>query len=286
MQTRTIAIAYIPVLHRGYLAYLEKLEEDGVRELYLVGDELLASHEELDYLNRKDRIRALPEATMLALLRSAFPSLSIELLSIANVMALHEGTPRIRAPREDVNEFVMETYFDGHPISYDEVFLRWNKSNVEDATDADVERVSLDTFERDVFAKARGEATKSADWWRQVGAALIKDGKVLYVAHNEHLPEEEYPNAVGDARSLYKKGDHVNYVTSAHAEASVIGLAAKEGVSTDGATLITTDFPCPFCARVIVKSGIARIFYEKGYPVLGGHTFFKEMGIEVKKIET
>lgn len=282
---KKVAVAYIPVLHQGYLSYIEYLEKSGVTEIYLVSDEILVAHEELDYINRKDRLRALPHEVMKRIL-GASTSLRIESLTTKTIFELHEARAVLVAPREDINEFIIETYFGGHAVEFQNVFLRWNKSNLEENAEPKSEQISVSDFERMVLRDVIIEGMKSADWWRQVGAAILKDGEVLSVAHNEHMPEEETPNIFGDTRSLFKKGININYVTTAHAESSAIALVAKAGMSTDGATLITTDFPCPYCARVIAKSGISKIYYIKGYNVLGGDEFFKQLGIEVFKIDS
>jgi len=283
MENKKIAIAYVPVLHQGYLTYIQELAEKGIQELFLVSDDILSSHEELDYINRKDRIRAVPHDVMLSVLQKC-TSIQVTSLTLTAILKLHDENVRIYTPREDINEFIIETYFGGYSVVYENVFLRYHKNNLGDDKKPDGIEISLSTFEKEVVQQVCLEAEKSSDWWRQVGAAIVKDDTVIAIAHNEHMPDEELPNIYGDTRSLFKKGDHINYVTSAHAEAAAIAYAAKHGISTEGATLITTDFPCPYCARVVAKSGIAKIYYQKGYDVLGGGQFFKDMGIEIFQI--
>ncbi len=284
MEHKTVAIAYVPVLHKGYLSFLEFLEEKAVETLYLISDEILESHEDLDYINRKDRLRAVPHEVMKNILKEN-TKLHIKSLTLSSILALHESRTRIIAPKEDINEFIVETYFGGHQVQYENIFLRWNRDNLGQDTVPKSDTVPLTEFQTMVFGKVVSEAEKSADWWRQVGAALVKDGAMVRLAHNEHMPEKELPNIIGDTRSIFKKGVNIEYVTTAHAEASVIGEAARKGISTEGAELFTTDFPCPYCARLIVKSGIKKIYFRNGYDVLGGNDFFKEVGIEVFRVE-
>lgn len=276
-------IAYIPVLHKGYVDFIRALEAEGVGTLHLVSDEVLASHEELDYLHRKDRLRALSESDLLTLVQQ-LTTMRVELLTVGVILGIpREGTVLIM-PREDINTFIADTYFSGYAIDFRNVFLRWHRDNVGEDTVPQTASVSLSVFEQSVCAQVVAEATKSADWWRQVGAALVKDGVLLSCAHNEHMPEEELPNVYGDTRALFTKGVNINYVTAAHAEVGVIGDAAKQGISLMGAELFVTDFPCPYCARLIVKSGIKKIYYMRGYAVLGGDEFFKEMGVEAVRV--
>jgi dCMP deaminase len=284
MESKKIAIAYIPVLHRGYIDFVRSLERGGIEALYLVGDELLTSHEELDYIHRKDRLRALTEGELIKALGS-LTTLSLEVLTIAGVLRIPREGTHIVMPKEDINAFIAATYFGGYHIEYRNVFLRRHKENIgEDKEAQGVSITSLPQFEQSVIGAVLTEAEKSADWWRQVGAALVKDGKLISLSHNEHMPEKELPNIIGDSRALFKKGVNIEYVTASHAEVGVIGEAARKGVSTEGAEMFVNDFPCPYCARLIAKSGIKKLYFTRGYGVLGGEEFFKDMKIELVKV--
>lgn len=280
MPNKKIAIAYIPVIHKGYLSYIESMIQEGVTELYLISDDILESHEELDYIHRKDRLRAVPQEVIQKMITENYP-ITVHMLSIAQVMQLHEDRVHIYTPREDINEFIIQTYFGGHFVTYSNVFLRWNRENIGEEKVPHGEVVPLTEVQEEIMGKVITEATKSADWWRQVGAALVKDGELISLAHNEHMPEEELPNIYGDTRALFKKGMNIHYVTAAHAEIGVIAEAAKKGISTEGTELYVTDFPCPYCARLIAKAGVKKVYYQKGYAVLAGDDFLKEMGVEI-----
>lgn len=276
-----IAVAYIPVLHKGYVDFLENLTGEGVTQLYLIGDEILASHEELDYINRKDRLRAVSLAQMKKAIESITDLEVFELMPDTQVEA---GV--IVTPREDIGEVVAQSYFKEREIEYRNVFIRRNNHNLGDKTEPTAhETISMDAFSKQVWADVLAESEKSADWYRRVGAALVKDGEVVYVTHNEHMPEEQLPNIEGDARALFKRGIHINYVTAAHAEVAAIGAAARAGIATEGAELYVTEFPCPYCARLIAKAGIKKVFFMRGYAVLEGDEFLKGEGVEVVKVE-
>lgn len=278
-----VAIAYVPVLHRGYLNFLAQLESEGVYELWLVGDDVLLAHEELDYLNRKDRLRAVPVEVMQQTLNT-ITALKVEILTTHNVDSISAQT--IITPREDIGEVVVANYFKDKTVDYRDVFVRRHQHNVGETKEPQSPAVTLDEFQTKLWADVLTEAAKSADWWRQVGAALVKGEEVLFITHNEHMPEEQLPNIEGDARSLFKKGVSVNYVTAAHAEATVIAEAARQGIATDGAEIFVTDFPCPYCARIIVKAGIKKVYFQKGYAVLDGDNFLKDEGVEVIKVKS
>jgi len=277
-----IAIAYIPVLHKGYLDFLNEVQQAGVNELWLVGDSILERHIELDYLNRKDRLRAVPVQLMRTSIE-AITKLTVHILESDTVSTI--AARKILTPREDIGKVIIDQYFTNVEVEYHDVFLRRHKGNIGEGNIPQVDSVALSEFETNLWADVLHEAEKTADWWRQVGAALVKDGAVVCVTHNEHMPEEQLPNVEGDARALFKKGININYVTSAHAEVAAIGAAAKAGIKTDGAELFVTDFPCPYCARLIVKAGIKKVYFLRGYSVLDGDEFLKGEGIELIKVE-
>jgi dCMP deaminase len=209
--------------------------------------------------------------------------LPVRELSLGTVATIEAKT--IVTPREDIGRVIVEKYFSDKEVEYRTVFLRRNKDNVGETKEPQVPAISLDEFQTNVWQAVLTEAAKSTDWWRQVGAALVKNSEVLFVRHNEHMPEEQLPNIEGDARSLFKKGINVNYVTAAHAEATVIAEAAKRGISTDGAEVYVTDFPCPYCARMLVKAGIKKIYFKEGYAVLDGDDFLEGEGVEVIRLK-
>lgn len=58
----------------------------------------------------------------------------------------------------------------------------------------------------------------------------------------------------------------IEFTRCLHAEQATIINAARAGVSTQGAQLFSTTFPCHECAKMIIGSGIAEVFYIEPYP--------------------
>ncbi|MGI0016074.1 MAG: deaminase, partial [Nitrososphaera sp.] len=58
----------------------------------------------------------------------------------------------------------------------------------------------------------------------------------------------------------------IEFGRDAHAEMEAILSAARFGISVKGKTLYSTTFPCHNCAKLIVSSGISRVFYIEPYP--------------------
>ncbi|GAI73925.1 unnamed protein product, partial [marine sediment metagenome] len=56
-------------------------------------------------------------------------------------------------------------------------------------------------------------------------------------------------------------------------------MAARYGISTEGATLYCTSFPCPLCSKLLTNTGIVKVVYEKLYSNMEGYGTLKSCGI-------
>ena len=276
----TVIVAYIPVLHKGYNKLFETYPE--VKKLYIIGQELI---EEFPHLTKG--IRALEPG----FIQKAIISWNIfdEVLIIdKNVIeSFSDKKIKIILPDEDVMKSLAERYLSKSEIIYSPIFLRWDKHNSSIGKSLPIDqKVSIEEFDRDLINKLNIEAEKSSDWWRRIGAAVIKDGGVVFVAHNEHVPSPHTPYENGDPRDNFHKGVHVELSTSIHAEAGVIVQAAREGVSLEGASIYVTTFPCPPCAKLIAYSGVKKLYYSGGYGMLDGENVLRNQGVEIIFVDT
>ncbi len=267
-----VAVAYEPVLHEGYRRFIDAHARD--RALYVIGPELYADHRPL----AKD-IRALDASLVAAAIGAWGICASVEVLDAAGAERLAEARPSLTLPAEDVSYRVVDRWFPRCPVRYDTVFLRWDKTRSVALLRPEAARTVEDLAE---LAEAR--AGESADWWRQVGAALrFPDGHVES-AVNEHAPHPLSAYAAGDPRANFVKGVNLEISTATHAEARLIAEAARAGRATEGAVMYVTDFPCPPCAKLIAGAGIARLYFRTGYAVLDGQDVLDRAGVEVVQV--
>lgn len=129
----------------------------------------------------------------------------------------------------------------------------------------------------------------------QVGAVIVKDGRVVSIGYNGpvagapacgDLPEiEDFPT-LGDF--LGYRESHLstlcmgpNCTRSCHAETNAIAFAARSGVAVEGCTLYCTMSPCINCAKVIVNSGIREVKYLEEYRDTSGVDLLLKAGIAV-----
>ena len=119
-------------------------------------------------------------------------------------------------------------------------------------------------------------AQRSTCLRKQVGAILVKEGRIITTAYNG--PPSGFPHC--DESSCLGTGCE----RSIHAEMNAIAFAAKHGVSIEGSTLYCTMSPCINCAKVILNSGIVRVVYFEEYRLIEGLELLKKGRIQTLAI--
>jgi dCMP deaminase len=115
---------------------------------------------------------------------------------------------------------------------------------------------------------AKLAASRSTCLSRPTGAVVVKDKQVVTTGYNGSLPGQSHcmDDGVCFRRTLkWPEAMKYDMCRSAHAEANAVSLAAKKGVSLEGAIIYCTLEPCITCSKLIVMSGIARVVYEHPY---------------------
>ena len=272
--TEHVVVAYLPVLHEGYWRFLDRHARG--RRLFVVGPSLYE-----DYRPLAKDVRRLDAGLVAAAVDAWGICSEVFVLDAALAEQLAAEAPSLILPAEDVSYQLVERWFPRCEVVFDSVFLRWDKTrSVALLEPRPARHAGLD----ELAAVAADEAARSVDWWRRVGAALrLPDGRVLS-AHNEHEPHPLSAYAVGDPRSNFFKGVHLEISTATHAEARLIAEAARAGVATDGAVMYVTDFPCPPCAKLIAAAGIAKLYFRTGYAVADGEDVLAAAGVELVQV--
>ncbi len=271
-------VAYIPVLHEGYRRFLER-HASGI-PLYLIGPELYE-----DYRPLAKDIRALPAELAASAIAAWGVCSEVFVLDTRSACALAERAPSIVMPAEDVSYQVAERWFSRCEVAFDTVFLRWDKTRtVQLLTPTPRATASADELVAELGRVADDAAMASLDWWRQVGAAMRLTSGEKLSATNIHNPHPLSPYAVGDPRANLHKGVGLELSTATHAEARLIGEAARAGKATEGAIMFVTDFPCPPCAKLIAGAGITKLYFIKGYAVLDGQDVLEAAGVEIVQV--
>lgn len=271
-----VIVAYIPVLHEGYRHFIEKHPE--ATNVYLLPAKITHKLRSL----QKD-IRAVSAEKMAVALQALYPNRT---LSVATSAILHDLAIKnitVILPDEDISRLIVSEYLPENEVIFDSIFLRWDKERSLRVYPPAASK-SLKTTSA-FMELAQAEAVKSADWWRQVGAVLVKDGKIILQTHNTHLPNEQAPYILGDPRANFHAGDHIELSTAIHAEAKLIAQAAKHGIALEKTELYCTTFPCPPCAKLIAESGIKTLYFAEGYSMLDGEEVLKNAGVDVVQVD-
>ena len=120
----------------------------------------------------------------------------------------------------------------------------------------------------------------------KVGCVAVTTSNKVIQSYNETLPGEVHCQSGECVREKmgYIGGQRIEIVCSLHAEASVVAKAAKAGVSLKAAKVFVTTFPCYICSKLLVKTGIGRLYYMSKYGGNEGQVFFQAAKIPVEQI--
>ncbi|MDH5442232.1 MAG: deaminase [Candidatus Nomurabacteria bacterium] len=268
---KNIIIAYFPAYHSGVKEFLMKHIKDHTHVI-LLDRESLETIDELEHLNRD--IRAVAAEDMKRLIRSSHlcGEISVEGPSSSSerIKSLCDGENVIVADDEVSRAFLTLMDIDESSVTFDNsIFLRWGKNTVPREVEITPDIIiDEDDLPKELMRLAEQKGAKSTDWWRRVGAVIMKDGNVIFSECNHHLLSQHAQNIEGDARSNFKPGERIELCQFIHAEASIIAQAARSGVALDGASIFVTDFPCPPCAYQIAEAGIKKIYFRRGYSLM------------------
>lgn len=198
------------------------------------------------------------------------------------------GYASIVMPEEDVSQaFAAEHLQDILPrVRFDGGWkLRWDWGATQLCRRPSGEDViTIDELHRVLMCSAHEQARRSPDWWRQIGALLVREGQVLIAGYNQHMPHEQSAYLQGDPRSNFEQGAQIEVSSALHAEPGVIAEAARRGIGTAGCDLYVTTFPCPPCAYLVAHTGIHRLFYADGYSLIAGAETLQAKGVEIIRV--
>src|SRR3989338_8518650 len=252
-----IAIAYIPVVHRGHYVFCQNTKPD---ILYILGKSFLG-----EYAILERDIRALEPEIIASIARALDLAPKVSVFEKKNLSEIRPTDTVVLADDDVMHTFATE-YLSSIRVSYERVFLRWDKMAAITSQPLSSEIIiSKSEIDWKYIKIARQNAKKSYDWWRQIGALIVKEGRVLVEGFNRHYPSENAPYIHGDPRANFNAGEQPGIYTSLHAEAELIAHAAEEGTSLRDTLLYSTTFPCPNCALMIIRAGIRAVYFSVGY---------------------
>ena len=121
---------------------------------------------------------------------------------------------------------------------------------------------------------------------RQVGCVIVKDQQIVSFGYNG-TPSgfdnscEEYSTQCKNECGCGGCSTSVTKKEVLHAESNALTKIAKSTMSSDEADLYTTTSPCFECAKLIIQSGIKRVFYNETYRDMSGVELLEKSNINV-----
>jgi dCMP deaminase len=114
----------------------------------------------------------------------------------------------------------------------------------------------------------RQVAERSTCLRAKVGAVIVRDKNILATGYNGAPAGMPHCTDVGCLvyTSRTPAGElEENCFRTIHAEINAIAQAAKNGAVIRDADIYVTHTPCIHCFKVLVNTGIRRIFYDREY---------------------
>ena len=134
----------------------------------------------------------------------------------------------------------------------------------------------------------RQVATRSTCLRRKVGAIIVKDKRILATGYN---------GAPKGVRSCLERGSCLRkelgvpsgqrheICRGLHAEQNAIIQAAYHGVNIRDSVMYCTTQPCVMCAKMIINSGIKKIYCFETYPDELAIELLEEAGVVLVKLD-
>lgn len=273
-----IIVAYIPVIHRGYLDYLAST---GAKTIYL----LQAKHLKASAPQLAREIRALTLEELICSLQGF--GYKVHSFDELHGFEIPKGV-KVYMPEDDATK---DLIIDAE-IVRGSWFLRWDwkNSTTTGVVQPEADRV-LKKGDTNYYLCSKRmkmlltEAKRSSDWWRQVAAWAVTVDGVCIIAYNKHYPHEHIAYMDGDPRDNFNPGEFIEISVSFHAEQGVIAEAARRGISLQGAELLVVVFPCNQCAPPVLAAGFKKVYFSGGYSNLYGQKTLREGGVELIYVE-
>jgi dCMP deaminase len=146
------------------------------------------------------------------------------------------------------------------------------------------ERLSWDQYFLNI---TRQVAERSTCTRAKVGAVIVRERSILASGYNGAPSGLPHCTEVGCLvyQSQTPDGElEENCYRTIHAEINAIAQAAKNGVSIRDADIYVTHTPCIHCLKVLINTGIKRIFYDREYKLESVRELLGTADVQLHKI--
>ena len=134
----------------------------------------------------------------------------------------------------------------------------------------------------------RQVAERSTCTRAKVGAVIVREKNILATGYNGSPAGLPHCTDVGclvyTSRTPSGEAEE-NCFRTIHAEINAIAQAAKNGASIRDADIYITHTPCIHCLKVLINTGIRRIFYEHDYKTHTLADILRHTGVHLERVE-
>ena len=286
---KILIIGEFSVFHKGYIEFLNKIKKDEENLVFFVG--ILSDKIIKELTSLETDIRKVSQEDIKHIINSYLKVEDFFSIEKDNLLEIVKDVKpdKIFILKGDKGENFADKYLTDdrykNIVKYYDIRLRWSDDKVQE-----FKKEASDLSERELekhqkfMSEALKEAERSKCWWRQVGAVAVKDDEVIFRGFNRMLPTEDECYKIGCIRDSIEPGKDPEVCSVTHAEASIISLAACDGVSLKNTILYVTHFPCPACAKLVALAGFKKVVYSRGSSVFDGGRVITSKGIDIIKI--
>lgn len=120
-----------------------------------------------------------------------------------------------------------------------------------------------------------------------VGSVIVRNRNILATGYNGAPRGMPHCTDVGCLVYSSTNPDgqtEENCFRTIHSEINAMAQAAKSGVSIEGSSIYITHSPCIHCLKVLINTGIERIFYRKPYKIEQVRDMLERSGVEMMQV--
>jgi dCMP deaminase len=144
------------------------------------------------------------------------------------------------------------------------------------------------TWDEYFAAITRQVATRSTCLRRKVGAIVVKEKRILTTGYNGAPKGTRNCLEIGYClreQLCIPSGQRHEICRALHAEQNAIIQAAYHGVKIEGSIMYATTQPCVMCAKMMINSGIKKIYFFEEYPDPLSKQLLGEAGLRQVKLD-
>jgi dCMP deaminase len=122
----------------------------------------------------------------------------------------------------------------------------------------------------------------------KVGAVIVRDRNIVATGYNGSPAGLPHCTEVGCLiySSRTPSGEtEENCFRTIHAEINAIAQAAKNGASIRDADIYITHTPCIHCFKVLLNTGIRRIYYEREYKLHTLEDMLRHTDVSLERVD-